>query len=486
MPQTADDGSTPRLGVLVLGASQFPNYPPSRRLDNESFARSSAAFRELMAAPDTSLLGEPAILDLFDSPDEPAAIIRKIRKFLEKHRTLTDVVIYYCGHGDFLANSSKTYVLMLRATEPDNEAFTALPPRQMRVALDVQLATKRVFLILDCCFAGKAATEWQADGIGHVVEDQLFQAFPKRGTALLAASSKGEPALAPAGQGLTMFTGAFVDVVSRGIEGERKQLSFRDVFHDTRAKILESHGPGAAIPVIHAPQQPEGDISFDPFFLNKGFTLPAEPEASVAERENFELALADLRRSTSQPRMRAAAIENMAELLTETRSGSLRADIVSTIENARDTDNSNMVRSKAREVLEGLGASGPADLAVAPPIRDRAGEKKPPKPPNLADLAAATAKLTESMPIRAVADAMRDLRSGKTPPWLKKSMPMAVEIFRKAAAAGSPYEMYALGRRYETGDGLTKDVAEAEKWYEKAAALGNEQAVGALRRLQKE
>ena len=305
MPPPADD-SAPKLGVLVLGASQFPNYPPSRRLDNESFARSSAAFRDIMAAPDTSLLGEAAILDLFDSPDEPAAIIRRIRKFLEQHRGLTDIVIYYCGHGDFLAEFEQDLRADAAGDGARQRGLHRVPPRQMRVALDAQLAMKRVFLVFDCCFAGKAATEWQADGIGHVVEEQLFQAFPKRGTALLAASSKGQPALAPAAQGLTMFTGALVDVIAGGIEGRQRQISFRDVFQQTRTRILEGHGPGAAVPVIHAPHQPEGDISFDPFFLNRGYALPPEPEARPAERENFEFAIADLHRTASLPRTRIA------------------------------------------------------------------------------------------------------------------------------------------------------------------------------------
>ncbi len=483
--QPDPDDSAPKLGVLVLGASQFPNYPPSRRLDNESFARSSAAFRDIMAAPDTSLLGEAAILDLFDSPDEPAAIIRRIRKFLEQHGGLTDIVIYYCGHGDFLADSSKTYVLMLRATEPDNEAFTALPPRQMRVALDAQLAMKRVFLVFDCCFAGKAATEWQADGIGHVVEEQLFQAFPKRGTALLAASSKGEPALAPAAQGLTMFTGALVDVIAGGIEGQQRQISFRDVFQQTRTRILEGHGPGAAVPVIHAPHQPEGDISFDPFFLNRGYALPPEPEARPAERENFELAIADLHRTASLPRTRIAAVETLAELLQETKSRTLRMEIVSELETARETDDSNTVRAACREILKTfVPGDTPPDPGVSrnTTVSEEQRRKAPEKKESAINIKV-IASVLDSLGLRTVTEAITDIRSGKTPPWVEKSKPIALEWYRKATTAGSPSEMYALGRRYETGDGIPADIEEAVRWYERAAAYESEDAREALRRL---
>lgn len=344
MSTPSSEGVASRLGIIILGASTFPQFPKGRRLDNQSFARSAAAFRDLISSPGISLAGTPLLLDLFDSAEPPLDIIRRIRDFLSS-TPLTDVLIYYCGHGDFLPDAHKTYYLVLKATEPDNEAFTALPLRQARLSLDLQLVGKRVFLVLDCCFAGQALTEWQSDGIGSVVEEQLFQVFPRRGTALIAASAKGLPALAPGSEPLTMFTGALVQTISEGLAGHGPQLSFRDVFTATRTRIINRYGQRAAIPAIHAPQQQDGDISFDPFFVNHAFK--AEP--SAAETEYFDLAKADLNRPLINTRV--GALESLRELLEKTKSPAFKAKLIAKLQATRDNDDSSTVRDKAAAIL---------------------------------------------------------------------------------------------------------------------------------------
>ena len=501
--------STSRLGVILLGASTFPHFPAGRHLDNESFARSAATFRAMMASPDLTNLGPPAILDLFDAEEEPAPIIRAMKKFLKEHRSLTDIFIYYCGHGDFLADASKTYVLMLKATEADNEAFTALPPRQMRISLEEHLAMKRVFLVLDCCFAGKAATEWQSDGIGHVVEDQVFQAFPRRGTALVAASAKGEPALSPAGQKLTMFTGALVDVLSRGIPGQQKQLSFRDVFQHTRTRIRESHGSGAAVPEIHAPQQPEGDISLDPFFVNRAFAPPPEPEATAAQQEYFEQALTDLR--SRLQRTRAVALESLAELLAEVKSQPMRAEIIRRITHVGDSDDSIELRAKCREILT-VFAPGetPAPAQNGEPATehpraetaksDIAEAQKPASTPfelKVREAEAGDPKAQHFVGVHFLEG--EDHTSGVS--WLKKaaaqglaesqfrlalcyesglgvekSLSEAVRWYRAAAEQGQPRAQINLGLLYSRGEGIHQDRRLAASWFERAAAQGSNAA----------
>src|ERR1700736_1830777 len=167
-----------KLGIVILGASTYPHFPPSRHLDNESFARSAAAFRSLMADESATVFGKPAILDLFDVSDDPASVIRRVQGFLKSAPALTDILFYYCGHGAVL--SDHTYYLTLKATDPENEAFTGLQVRQMRLALEVQLMRKRVFLVFDCCFAGKAEREWMATGIGQVIEEEVLRSFPRQ------------------------------------------------------------------------------------------------------------------------------------------------------------------------------------------------------------------------------------------------------------------------------------------------------------------
>jgi hypothetical protein len=381
MSMAADTGpsqpTSRKLGVVILGASTYPHFPPSRHLDNESFARSAAAFRNLMSDEGVTILGNPAILDLFDVDDDFASILRRIKAFLKSEITLTDVVFYYCGHGDFLLN--RTYYLTLKATEPEDEAFTSLPVWQLRQGLETQLMRKRVFLVFDCCFSGQAAKEWMSAGIGHVIEEQIFQSFPKRGTALIAASARSGPAKAPEGESLTMFTGALINTVSNGVAGEKSELSFRDVVDAVRARISDRYGSAGVAPEIHAPQQDEGDVSFVPFFINRAFVGAPETKA---ERETFELAIADLDRPLL--RTREAAVETLAELLSSSKSAGFRREIMNKLKTVQQEDDSQRIKGRCKDVLarwlepsgdrngEGADGSGMPITGPEPPVLDQA------------------------------------------------------------------------------------------------------------------
>lgn len=355
--------ATRKLGAIILGASRFPHFPSSRHLDNPSFARSAAAFRRLIADDQISIFGRPAILDLFDAGDGPIALIRQVKAFLKSEPGLTDVLFYYCGHGDFLPD--RTYYLTLRETEPENEAFTGLPLRQMKLALETQLMMKRVYLVFDCCFSGQAAREWMSGGIGHVIEEQLFQAFPRRGTALVTASARGVPALAPEGEALTMFTGSLVNTIAAGVAGAKRELSFRDVVDAVRTKISERYGSAAVAPEIHAPQQDEGDVTFAPFFINRAF---AQAETK-AERETFELAVADLERPLSKTR--EAAVELLAELLSKAQAPAFRSEILEKLRRVQQEDDSQRVRAKCAGILAMLASAAATPSAKPAGNEDR-------------------------------------------------------------------------------------------------------------------
>ena len=53
----------------------------------------------------------------------------------------------------------------------------------------------------------------------------------------------------------------------------------------------------------------------------------------------------------------------------------------------------------------------------------------------------------------------------------------AAEFYRKSAAGGNSQAMYNLARLHERGDGVSKDMVEAVKWFRAAAAKGHKDAV---------
>lgn len=92
-------GASRKLVTIILGASTFPYFPPARRFDNPSFARSAAAFRDTIENGEILLPDNLGILDLFDSNLSTPGLVKEITNFLREQTNATDVIIYYCGHG---------------------------------------------------------------------------------------------------------------------------------------------------------------------------------------------------------------------------------------------------------------------------------------------------------------------------------------------------------------------------------------------------
>jgi TPR repeat protein len=59
---------------------------------------------------------------------------------------------------------------------------------------------------------------------------------------------------------------------------------------------------------------------------------------------------------------------------------------------------------------------------------------------------------------------------------VQKDLAKAVELFRKAADQGHPVAQVNLGIAYEEGAGVTKDITQAVQWYAKSAEQNNSQA----------
>lgn len=249
-------GRAGTLGVVILGASRFPYCDG---LDNPAFARSAVAARDLFAAPGP-VFARTAVLDLFDSQAHPGEIVEAIERHIDAHPDMTDVLIYYCGHGSFTRD--RTYFLTLGGTRLGREASTGLKLKDLRHDLETRLADRRLYVVLDCCFAGEAAKEFMGASVDQAVEAAIHEALPPGGWLVLAASSASSVAMAPAGHNLTMFTGALVDVLRRA----SRPLSLDQITVETRRAILAAHGGRAVLPECHAPRQSGGDLRRVPVF----------------------------------------------------------------------------------------------------------------------------------------------------------------------------------------------------------------------------
>src|SRR5262249_18633689 len=139
-----------RLGVIILGASKYDHW---KLLDNPRFAESAREFRELLT--DEAVVGkrEVRVLSLFDESYPPHKVTIDIIKFLSDEEP-DDIVLYYCGHGDLTLKERREYFVYLRGTQDIAIPTTALKISDLADALEPSLIGKRVFVVLDACYAG--------------------------------------------------------------------------------------------------------------------------------------------------------------------------------------------------------------------------------------------------------------------------------------------------------------------------------------------
>ena len=300
------------LGVILLGASQ---YPGMQGLDNPSFARSAGLIRQTLT-PEYSLFRATRELNLFDSPLLPLDIIEKIEEFIDNNPDINDFLFYYCGHGSYLRDSGRSYFLTLKATKAGKEAFTGLKLQDFRQSLELRLVNKRFYLVLDACFSGEAAREFMSVDAQDFVRNQIADALPASGWAVITASPRTMVAMAPEGCDYTMFTGAFADALRHGSPLLRTHFSLSDLTEETRRRIIQTYGPARAVaPQCIAAVQSEGDLTRAALFVNKAFDDAPAP-AMPADMELFETIVREF--DSPFAATRKAAMENAYKLWMKT------------------------------------------------------------------------------------------------------------------------------------------------------------------------
>ena len=314
-------------GVIFLGASRFPQMP---HLNKASFATSKERVAEVLTR-EFLLADSIAKLDLFDLELLPIQIIDQIHGFLDDHAYLSDLIFYYCGHGSFLP-TAHSYYLTLRTTRPGREATTGLQLGQVRIDLNEALFNKRIYLFLDCCYAGEAVKEWMSDGLSTHIAKQIEKDFPAAGTALLVAASRDSPAIAPDNRDETLFSGHLVRAIRTGIKNSQKELSLVDIADCVRAQIRHEPLQHQVMPEIHVPRQPHGeDVARLPLVRNIGFTPASSPPEYIqpfwsSASYNFRIAVQPA--STFKPFPQSPKKDVASQSLASNSSKSQEADVL--------------------------------------------------------------------------------------------------------------------------------------------------------------
>jgi chaperonin GroEL (HSP60 family) len=164
------------------------------------------------------------------------------------------LLVYYAGHG--LPLDPGDLVLATTDTEPTSPTDRGLPIDDIREIFLENRARYRI-LVLDCCFSGRALEHMGLD----------------KATATLTSVSATEPGQAPEGAEFTEFGEHLVNVLRRGIPGDRQMLSLRMIADEIRdrpgaarlARLQDSQGAADLLLVRNAsrsrPYQPAVDLT---------------------------------------------------------------------------------------------------------------------------------------------------------------------------------------------------------------------------------
>lgn len=257
-------------GFIFLGASKFPKSPTFDDGGNAFKLSYQRLQRFAESQLRDSLTGN--LLDLFDSELSAPDQIDEIEAFLNiKNHNLSDLIIFYIGHGSLTAEG-ENYYLAIRSTRENQPYFTSIASDMLARTLRIQGRGLRKFLFLDACFAAAFATKFQSPLV-DVVRAQICAATWEEGTsatsgtALLCASSKSKPAKFL--EHGTMFSDALATILEEGREGYGKFFSLEDLHNLINRYIKEKYGAEGVRPELHVPDQRQGMIHTAPLFVNR-------------------------------------------------------------------------------------------------------------------------------------------------------------------------------------------------------------------------
>jgi TonB family protein len=306
--------------AVVLGAGEYPQSPALNRV---SFATSAKKFLEYLTSSDGFNLPTENLLDRFDTDLSAGELLGQIADFLNETTgdnakpRAEDVLFYYVGHGGFVG-SNREYFLTVRNTREGLEGSTSVRIEDLASTLRSFARRARKYLILDCCFAASAFAEFQATSVSGYVSGQVLDALPpdpKRGTALLCSSGPREVSIAPSDQALTMFSGALIDVLSKGDPDGGPALSLEEVGNRVQRLLREKYPENWIRPEVHSPEIHEGDIANVAVFPNRSFLGSASkrPESPQSSKANHLKALID---SAFAKQEWSEAVSYLSELLS--------------------------------------------------------------------------------------------------------------------------------------------------------------------------
>ena len=153
--------------AIILGASNWPHVTEFQA--SPSFKKSAEDFRDYLLDENGFGLPQENLRYLFDSNQDPTALIAEISRFLherlnqslEREQLPKDLIVYYVGHGGF-RDSKSDYYLAIRSTQRPDLYISSIPIQSLAMAIKEEARYLRRYIILDSCFSAAAYESFQA------------------------------------------------------------------------------------------------------------------------------------------------------------------------------------------------------------------------------------------------------------------------------------------------------------------------------------
>jgi tetratricopeptide (TPR) repeat protein len=181
--------------AVVVGISRYRH----ERLNLKYAHRDAMELDELLRKPIGGLFEKDHVLTLIDEQATTAAITRALRSFLKRPGKDDLVLLYFACHGAPDPDRPHVLYLLTHDTDPADIAATALPMREIDLALREVLLARRVVLLADTCHSAALAPGSRGpksdDRSGAVNRYLREVSAAKPGVALLTSAEASQVAL---------------------------------------------------------------------------------------------------------------------------------------------------------------------------------------------------------------------------------------------------------------------------------------------------
>lgn len=309
------DGPRPLLAphataAVVLGASDWRQAGLG---EAPSFRRSAKGVVAWLYDRGGLGLAPDLVLDLFDSPESAGEQVARIRDTLdawlrdrrERGAPVADVLVFYVGHGQ--TDERGVLSLLVRGSRRNLEAETGIKAPDLARALRLGAPQQRRLVVLDCCFSEAAVRDFVgmsgalSQAVATGAGKALAEESPGRGTLLLCSSPAGEASIGAPGAERTLFTGAVLDVLREGVPGAGAALSFAELREAAFDRMILGFGAQAPRPVLHQPDQREGDLTRLGAFPNAASAAEGAAPRAARQEERPEAKRPEEKRPEAKP-----------------------------------------------------------------------------------------------------------------------------------------------------------------------------------------